>query len=592
MTDRNLADRSRPGLGLAFPQRIGPWAVVMAVVAAFAWTAFGSLSPQTKQGGPSGGSIEGFVRDEGGRGVPSAVVRIQTTEHCAVTGSGGTFDLAVPDLLKGPVKITAWAKGYFISGPVEAMPGEREVMVVLHRHSDADNPDYEWLPSRPSAGSEENQGCSECHLRGNVGTGPPLPVDEWSEDAHSQSAANPRFLSLYSGTDMSGRRSPPTRYMHIRDYGTFPLQPDKNETYFGPGYKLDYPEHAGNCAACHLPVAATNAPYDTDPTGVSGVGAEGVNCDFCHKIWNVRLDPVTGLPFPNRPGALSYEFRRPFEGHQFFAGPLDDIAPGEDTYSELQKRSQICAPCHFGVFWDTTVYNSFGEWLASPYSDAETGKTCQDCHMPNSGAEFFARAEKGGLKRHPLTIFSHKMPGARDRNLLENAVTMTLEAGRSADGIRVKTTILNDLTGHHVPTDSPLRHLILVVRAYGEGGDELALKTGPVLPEWCGSGDAADGGYAGFPGKVFVKLLQEAWTGFAPTAAYWNPTRVVMDTRLGAFETDVGEFLFAAPDRAEVRIEAALLYRRAFKNLMELKGWNEPDIIMESAVISLSKIGH
>ena len=88
---------------------------------------------------------------------------------------------------------------------------------------------------------------------------------------------------------------------------------------------------------------------------------------------------------------------------------------------------------------------------------------------------------------------------------------------------------------------------------------------------------------------MFVKLLEEIWTGVSPTAAYWNPTRVVMDTRLGAFETDVGDFLFTAPDSGDVRIEAVLLYRRAYKELMDLKGWNEPDILMESATVSISQ---
>ena len=164
---------------------------------------------------------------------------------------------------------------------------------------------------------------------------------------------------------------------------------------------------------------------------------------------------------------------------------------------------------------------------------------------------------------------------------------MTLEAARTEDGIRVRTRILNDLTGHHVPTDSPLRHMILVVRAYRPDGTGLSLKSGPVLPTWCGSGDPEDGDYAGLPGKVFVKLLVEAWTGKSPTSAYWNPTRIVADTRLRAFETDVTEFLFAAPDLGDVRVEAVLVYRRAFKDLMELKGWNEPDIVMESDSVSL-----
>ncbi len=334
-------------------------------------------------------------------------------------------------------------------------------------------------------------------------------------------------------------------------------------------------------------MAAINAPLNTDPFSVQGAEREGVNCDFCHKIWDVRLDSATGLPFPDRPGVLSYEFRRPFAGHQFFAGPLDDVAPGEDTQSKIQKSSQFCAPCHFGVFRDTVVYDSFGEWLRSPYSSEETGRTCQDCHMPNSGSQFFAHPEKGGLKRDPKSVVSHRMPGARDPDLLKNAVSLTIEADRLQEGIRVRTKVVNDRTGHHVPTDSPLRHLILAVRAYSNNGSELSLKEGPVLPEWCGSGNPANGNYAGLPGKVFVKLLEEVWTGVSPTAAYWNPTRVVMDTRLGAFKSDVGEFLFSAPRSGDVRIEAVLLYRRAYKKLMEQKGWSEPDIVMQSAAISM-----
>ena len=532
--------------------------------------------------------IGGIVRDDEGT-IPGAVVRIQTMEQSALTGADGKFELAVPESLSGPVKLTAWAKGYFIGGPVEASPGQDDVTISLHRHSQLDNREYAWSPCFKSAGSGENKGCSECHFRGEVASGPVLPVDEWLKDAHSQSAVNPRFLTLHSGTDMSGRRSPNTRFRRIGDNGIVPLPPDPEEPYYGPGYRLDNPDHTGDCGACHVPAAAIHAPYNTDPVAVRGVDAEGISCDFCHKIWDVRLDPATGLPFPDRPGVLSYEFRRPFEGHQFFAGPLDDVSPGEDTYSKLQKSSQFCAPCHFGLFWGTVVYDSFGEWLRSPYSRKETGKTCQDCHMPSSGAEFFAHPEKGGLKRDPSTLVSHRMPGARDFDLLRNAVSLALEAEQLPGGIRVRTKVVNDRTGHHVPTDSPLRHLMLVVRAYSSDASELSLKAGPVLPEWCGSGNPADGYYAGLPGKVFVKLLEEMWTGVSPTAAYWNPTRVVMDTRLGAFESDVGEFLFIAPDSGDVRIEATLLYRRAYKKLMDLKGWSEPDIVMESAAVSISQ---
>ena len=531
--------------------------------------------------------IEGIVRGDE-NAVPGAVVRIQTMKYSAVTDADGRFKLEIPDILTGQLKLTAWAKGYYIGGPVEALPGAKEVTFTLHRHGKWDNREYEWLPSSRTAGSGENQGCAECHLRGDA-SGPALPVDEWLEDAHSQSAVNPLFLMLHSGKDISGRRSPSTRYRYTAENKLFQLPPDPEEPYYGPGYRLDNPNNPGNCGACHIPAAAVNAPLNVKPAWIRGIEAEGINCDFCHKIWDVHLDPVSGLPFPDKPGVLSYEFRRPFDGHQFFAGPLDDIAPGEDTYSSIQKAGRFCAPCHYGVFEGTVVYDSFGEWLRSPYSDKETGKTCQDCHMPGSGAEYFTHPEKGGLKRDSDTIAGHRMPGARDRELLENAVSLSLEAERLPEGIRVKTKIVNDRTGHHVPTDSPLRHLILLVRAYGPDPAGLSLKQGPVLPEWCGTGDPKEGCYAGLPGKVYIKLLREKWTGISPTAAYWRPTSVVMDTRIGAFQTDTGEFLFKAPESGDVRVEAVLIYRRAFRKLMEQKGLKEPDIVMETAGILVSQ---
>jgi hypothetical protein len=60
-----------------------------------------------------------------------------------------------------------------------------------------------------------------------------------------------------------------------------------------------------------------------------------------------------------------------------------------------------------------------------------------------------------------------------------------------------------------------------------------------------------------------------------------------MDTRLEAFKPDTGEFLFAAPKSKNARVDAVLIYRRAFKKLMELKGWDDPDIVMESAAVTI-----
>ncbi|MCK4658709.1 MAG: carboxypeptidase regulatory-like domain-containing protein [Phycisphaerae bacterium] len=524
--------------------------------------------------------IRGVVTDGDGP-VFGAVVRVQTTTHYATMADDGCFVLSVAELAEGPFNLTAWAPGYFCTGPVEATAGQSNVELHLHAHGTEDNPDYAWLPSQYHQGEGEDQGCAQCHSREGTTIPFTLPADEWLLDAHSQSATNPRFLTMYEGTDADGNQSPLTRYGYNRDYGRFPLPPDLTKPYYGPGYKLDFPNTAGNCAACHTPAAALDTPYGVDPTSVTGVAAEGVPCDFCHKVWDVRLDPETRMPYENMPGVLSYEFRRPHEGHQFFAGPLDDVAPGEDTYSPVQTESQFCAPCHFGVFWDVLVYNSFGEWLESPYSDPETGQTCQDCHMPPLGGTLFARPEEGGLERAAETIFSHRMPGAADEDLLQNAVTMTVTAQRERGTIVVEVRITNNQTGHHVPTDSPLRHLILLVGAADAEGDSLEQLEGDTVPQWGGVGDPSEGCYAGLPGKAFAKVLEEIWTEVSPTGAYWNPTRVLSDNRLAAFATDTSTYTFDAPGEGEVSVEVTLLFRRAFYDLMRQKSWDVPDIVME-----------
>ena len=530
--------------------------------------------------------LSGTVVDEKGNPLSGAVVRVKATEIETVSGNDGRFSLS--GLPPGqPVFVTAWTPGYYINGVEDVMPGESDIEIVMHVHHKADNPDYTWLPSTLQKGTGENQGCAQCHSSQGQGLHFNLPVDEWLLDAHSQSARNPRFLSMYLGQDLNGQQSPETRFTAGNDYGRFPLPPDPSKPYFGPGYKLDFPETAGNCAACHTPLAAVDDPYNVDPSHLRGVETEGISCDFCHKIWDVRLDPASGLPYPNMPGVLSLEFRRPPEGHQFFAGPLDDVAPGEDTYSPIQRESQFCAACHFGVFWDTVVYNSFGEWLESPYSNPETGKTCQDCHMPPLGVTHFALPEQGGVERDTATIFSHRMPGASDEKLLQNAVTLKVDANRDGDKIIIAVSITNDLTGHHVPTDSPLRHLILLVQAQGPNGEALEMLDGPVVPEWGGVGNLDGSYYAGHPGKGYAKILMEMWTEITPTAAYWNPTRVVSDNRLAAFETDTSTYSFVKPEDGDASVKVTLIFRRAFIKLMGQKGWDVPDVVMEEKTLSI-----
>lgn len=193
--------------------------------------------------------------------------------------------------------------------------------------------------------------------------------------------------------------------------------------------------------------------------------------------------------------------------------------------------------------------------------------------------------DTGGVERNPMSIHAHTQPGAMDEELLQNAVTMTATAHLEGDTVVVQVDITNDRTGHHVPTDSPLRHLILLVQATDAQGQALPQLDGPMVPEWGGVGDPTQGYYAGLPGKAFAKVLEELWTEVSPTGAYWNPTRVLDDNRLAAFVTDTSVYTFAAPTGGEATVKVTLLFRRAFKELIDQKGWDVPDIVMEQVAL-------
>ncbi len=542
---------------------------------------------------PTGDVLSGKVVDAKGP-VPNAVIRVQNTDYETTSDQVGAFKLDMGRKLDGKqvITVTAWTPGFYI-GWITTTLATKPVTINMKPHYTTDNADYDWFEFE---GVEGSAACAICHTQN----------PEWEQDLHSQSAVNPRFLTMYQGTNVAGEKGAATRF----DMKGIPLPAEPGEPYHGPGFKLDNPTRNGNCATCHTPLAsklpndancgwlgchttttAANSdqvPDAPSPLYLTGDAAEGITCEFCHKIGDVTLDPKTGLPPLDMPGILSYKLFRPEEGDQLFFGTFDDI-PRRDTKLPLLEESAYCAPCHIGVFGGVVgsgqvkdgvlIYNSYGEWLESPYSDPETGQSCQDCHMPVSEMTHFVFPEKGGLDRSGR-IHNHTMPGASDEEFLQNAVTMTTTAELKGGQVVVDVAITNDKTGHHVPTDIPLRHLILVVTATGPDGKLLARSEGPLLPEWTGD-------YAGQPGKAYAKILRDEWTGEVPTAAYWRPVTIVEDNRLAAFETDASRYTFKAPASGAAKVEARLLFRRAFQKLAEEKGWDDPDILMEEATLTV-----
>ena len=94
---------------------------------------------------------------------------------------------------------------------------------------------------------------------------------------------------------------------------------------------------------------------------------------------------------------------------------------------------------------------------------------------------------------------------------------------------------------------------------------------------------------AGLPGAAFAKVLRDVETGELPVVSYWKQALIVSDTRIPAMGSDTSAYAFATPDTGgAVTVTAELRFRRAFQTVMDAKGWDTPDIVMEEAQATLS----
>ncbi len=513
---------------------------------------------------PSAPTLSGIVLDESGVPVGQAVVRLQGEGFSAATGPDGRFRLDTGKTSTARL-LTAGRPGYF-NGAVPVTQRQSGYEIRLKPVPPGDNQGYRWLPSLtgtgpfPAGQAQEAQPCLECH---------PAVAAQWRQDAHSRAAVNPLFLGFFYGTGAGGKPA-------------------------GPGYKLDFPNSSGNCAACHIPVAFLETAFNTDPMRIAPEAREGIGCDFCHKINAAVVDETGG-----RPGVMSYHFTRPDSGRQVFYGPLDDVFPGDDSYHPLYRQSLYCAPCHHGRFWNVLAYSEFQEWQESSY--ARRGIHCQHCHMkPDGVLTRFTEQSKGGIARRPESLASHVNFGIKDAQFMRESIDLTTRAALEEGRLIVVTQVENTNAGHHYPTGNPMRHLILLVDAIDGQGRRLELLEGERLPEWAGVGPA-EGNYAGLPGRAYAKVLKDLMLypdrslrrDFEPEypAPHWRPTLVESDTRIPANGIDRAAFRFrvSAVDPGPVQATARLVFRRAYKKWLDAKGIEIADLELAKTSIILNR---
>ena len=493
--------------------------------------------------------VSGVVVDQAtAQPIEGAIVTLQATTERTVTLANGTFDL--PGAQGSAMVIVAAKKGFFnvsttVNGPTAGLTLELEAVVV------GDNPNYSFIDA---------QTCGSCH---------PDQLSQWAGSPMNKAGANTWLYDIYDGTGSAG------------GMGGFVYTRDSIHAASNP--------HS-ECASCHQPEPWIEQPHKAlDPIGALSPGSmHGISCEVCHKI--ADADPA----FMNFPGIYpggGVSFNRPDDPlvtHQVQYGALGDTSFTLPTIMRPSYNPEIvaetCGVCHQdkndpdgngnfeepnGVVSEPTYW----EWRNSEYADpaSEHYATCVTCHMPAYGS-MFASTSGGSPQRDPETIRSHLIEGTTAQ-YLENAAEVTVDAVRTLGAIDVDVTVFNKFTGHHLPTGVTVRNMILVVEAVRTSDNQALTSIGAqAVHDLGGVGDPAQGYYAGLPGKFYAKVNHDI-NGNGPTF-FTDAVGISFDSRIPALESDTTHYRFAAPSgTGEVEVRARLIYRRAFRFLVDAKQW-------------------
>ena len=147
--------------------------------------------------------------------------------------------------------------------------------------------------------------------------------------------------------------------------------------------------------------------------------------------------------------------------------------------------------------------------------------------------------------------------------------------------ITVRASVSNFGAGHDFPTGVSIRNALLVLSAE-VAGSPLNQASGPTVPEWADDDvpGQQEGDYAGMPGTGFAKILEGRINGEGDPVwpVLFVDAEVVREkSTIPSGGTHVTEVVFNAPPAvllgSPLRVEARLLYRRAFRALAVTKGW-------------------
>jgi hypothetical protein len=272
------------------------------------------------------------------------------------------------------------------------------------------------------------------------------------------------------------------------------------------------------CLGCHSPIAVQIG----DLKLIRKVSWEGVTCDYCHSIRSISLSG------PNPRAQVEFSLVK--------SGPWKDVESSAHAteYSPVHTTSLVCAPCHeYRDALGFPVLSTYSEWKASSYAKAGVG--CQSCHMYQvEGQVVDARVKQ--VAQHGINL--HAMPGSHSIEQLNKALHTELVATHEGNRLRVIVKLSNRGAGHSVPTGSPLRKLILEVRASPYSGRAFRQE------------------------RVFQRKIADPKGKVVELepVAFVKGARLLSDTRLAANETRVETFDFPVPAGVLTQVEANLYY--------------------------------
>ncbi len=438
-------------------------------------------------------TVVGQVKDaHSGRPVAGALIMVQGTQRSTHTDADGRFVLDTGDADLEERHITAWRDGYSIAA---GKVGAGKPLNLSLTPLPPDDPSYDY---------QSAETCGACHVD---------IFRQWQNTSMGRATGQklPQKLQFYLGTNDEGR-------FDGLGFGW---------KYFAPMmgisqglHAMDLDHYVGTCVNCHARGATWKAGvfephrklnpatgevfvsgnlkvfrFDKLATAGVGNGSEGITCDVCHSVQDVRIHHDQ---FGNLETVKIDQMEIVRRGEVKFGPYPDAVSPAHKTaYSPIFKKSEFCAMCHMeraddlegvGVQALLTL-DEYPRWKAN-FDAGKTDKQCQDCHMYTGGRGEWSmnKAAVMGPERAPETLYGHHWRGSYfDGEMAKRASNLKLSARRVGEEIVVTAEVANVGAAHKMPGGPPFRQMLLLITATDANGNALR----PLDPVRADPNDAA-----------------------------------------------------------------------------------------------------